>query len=270
MEANGSLYLNGLNGGDFSAYLGLKRFLGEKLGYLQLGFQDVNRTPSFIYTQQTSFPVSLVGNFNKENNIKLFAALEVPKQTLRIAANYYLLTNYSYFTDFFHAQQQSSLFNVLQLQIDKPFRLTSKWLLYVNATFQKTAGPAPVNIPIVFVRTRLAYEGRPFKNLFISSGIDIRYTPPYKMDNYSPLLGQFFFQNTQTLTNRPEIAAFLNFRIRTFTAFARMEINTLNLENGFRFTQSNHAAPLYPYQVYYYDWACYSGHSSTRELTKPY
>ena len=248
VEANGVFYVNGLNGGDFSAYLSLKRSLGQKLGYLQLGFQDVNRTPSFIYTQQTSFPVSLVGNFKKENNIRLFGALEVPSQNLRIGANYYLLTNYSYFTDFYHAEQQSSLFNLLQLQIDKPFKLSPHWFIYLQATFQKTAGPAPLNIPLVFVRTRVAYEGRPFKNLSFTTGFDVRYTPPYKMDNYSPLLGQFFLQNAETLTNRPEIAAFFNFRIRTFTAFARMEnLNTLDLENGFRFTESNHAAPLYAY-----------------------
>jgi len=248
VEANGQFYVNGLNGGDFSAFLSLKRYLGEKLGFLQVGAQEVNRTPSFIFTQQTSFPVALSGNFNKENTIQLFAALEMPKLRLRVTGSYYLISNYTYFSDFFHADQESSLFNVLQLGLDKPFKLSKHWVLYLNATFQKTAGPTPLNLPIVFMRSRFAYEGRPFKNLMLSTGFDIRYTPPYYMDNYSPLLGQFFPQNQVKLSNRPELAAYANFRIRTFTAFGRVEnLNSVDFTNGFRFTHSNFAAPLYAY-----------------------
>lgn len=248
VEANGQFYVNGLNGGDFSAFLSLKRFLSKKLGFLQMGFQDVNRTPSFIFTQQTSFPVNLAGNFNKENTVHLFASIEIPQQRLRLSGGYYLMSNYTYFKDFFHAEQQSSLFTLLQLSLDKPFQLSRHWVWYLNATFQQATGPSPLNLPIVFVRSRFAYEGRPFKNLNLTSGIDIRYTPPYNMDNYSPLLGQFFVQRQEKISNRPEIAAFLNFRIRTFTAFARMEnLNSIDFTNGFRFTESNHAAPLYYY-----------------------
>jgi hypothetical protein len=82
----------------------------------------------------------------------------------------------------------------------------------------------------------------------LSTGFDIRYTPPYYMDNYSPLLGQFFPQNQVKLSNRPELAAYANFRIRTFTAFGRVEnLNSVDFTNGFRFTHSNFAAPLYAY-----------------------
>ena len=50
--ANGQLYLNGLNAGDFQTYISLKRKLSNSLGWLQVGFQNVNRTPSFLLNGQ--------------------------------------------------------------------------------------------------------------------------------------------------------------------------------------------------------------------------
>jgi hypothetical protein len=62
------------------------------------------------------------------------------------------------------------------------------------------------------------------------------------------LLGQFFFQNTEQITIRPDIAAYINFRIRNFTGFTRLEnLNSLTFINGFGFKNNNIETPLYPY-----------------------
>ena len=50
IEANGKLYFTGLNAGDFSAYVSLQKSTGKRRqGYVQLGFENVNRTPSFLF-----------------------------------------------------------------------------------------------------------------------------------------------------------------------------------------------------------------------------
>jgi len=102
-------------------------------------------------------------------------------------------------------------------------------------------------LPLLFTRNRIAYEGKPFRNLVLSTGLDIRYFSPYKADGYSPLLGQFFFQDERTLSIRPDVAAYTNFRIRSFNAYVRIEnLNTLTTQYGVGFKQNNLAASFYP------------------------
>ena len=99
------------------------------------------------------------------------------------------------------------------------------------------------------LRQRLAFEGNFFKNLNISTGLEVRYHTPYKADNYAPVLGQFFYQDTATINNRPEINAFLHFRIRSFKGFIRVEnLNTFKVgDKGVQFTNNNLATPNYAY-----------------------
>ena len=69
MELAGTFYLAGFNGGDYNVQASLKRLIGQKLGYLTLGFQNVNRTPSFIHDDRSNFKKFNIGNSNfiKEN-----------------------------------------------------------------------------------------------------------------------------------------------------------------------------------------------------------
>ena len=107
---------------------------------------------------------------------------------------------------------------------------------------------AQLNTIPLYLRNRIAYEGNlGFKNLNLATGLEIRYRAPYKADNYSLLLGQFFYQDSLTISNAlPDISYYLNFRIRPFTAFLRFEnLNTARDLDGFGFTRNNWVAPGY-------------------------
>jgi hypothetical protein len=85
--------------------------------------------------------------------------------------------------------------------------------------------------------------------LKLSAGLELRYYTSYKPNNYSPLLGQFTAQDNFVVNNKPDVAAFFNFRIRGFTTYIRMEnINTISFKNGFGFKDNNFAAPHHPNQ----------------------
>ena len=92
------------------------------------------------------------------------------------------------------------------------------------------------------------YEGKlGFRNLNIAMGLEGLYHTPYKADMYSPLNGQFFYQDTSTISNFPRIDAFIHFRIRTFKAYFRAEnLNTARMLGGFQFNNNSLAAPYYP------------------------
>jgi hypothetical protein len=166
-----------------------------------------------------------------------------------VGADYYIVTNYLYLTDFYKLQQERSLFNVLRLNGSKMVRLSRYWNLYSDLWIQQKAGSVQLNLPHVFTRNRLAFEGNFFKNLFISTGLEVRYHTPYKADDYSPALGQFFYQDSVTISNLPDVSAFMHFRIRTFKAYLRVEnINTLEYNSAtgnIGFTRNNRAAPDY-------------------------
>ncbi len=248
VEASGQLYVTGPYAGDYAALISLKSMISKKLGYLEIGFQNVNHTPSFIYDIRSSFPSQPEGSFNKENITRLFANIEVPRLQLKLMGDYYLATNYVYFDNFLTAKQNSGLFNVLHVGAEKKFRLSKFWNFYSELHLQQKTGNAPVNLPGILTRNRLVFEGNFFKNLFLATGLEMRYYTSYKADNYSPFVGQFFYQNSYTVSNRPDVDVFLHFRIKSFKGFIRLEnLNSFNVANGsVGFTKYNFAAPHYP------------------------
>jgi len=243
IEATGQLYLTGFNAGDYSAYISMKRMLGKKLGYFNIGFQNVNRSPSFILDPLSRFPINNRTTYAKENIIRFFALYENPRNGWKLGGEYFAVNNYMYFDSFFSAKQYATLFNVLHLNAEKKFRLSRYWNWYTEIHVQQTTGQPPVNIPFLLTRNRIAFEGNFATNLFLSMGMEIKYNTGYKADNYSPFIGQYFVQNENTISNRPEIDAFLHFRIKSFKGFFRLEnLNTLNVKDGFSFNKLNFLA----------------------------
>lgn len=245
--AKGEFYLNGLNSGDYNAYATIARHLGKKLGDIRLFFKNVNRTPSFIFDDASVFNFKN-SSLTKKENITSFGA-EANTPFVNLGFKNHIITNLAYFSDYYHTAQSSKVINLLQVYGSKKIRLTKRWNWYLDATVQVVDGSAPVKVPLVFTRSRLAYEGIFFKNLNLSTGIEARYYTPFEAYNYSPVMGQFAPQDSVTIKNLPDISAFFHFRIKSFTAYIRAEnLNTVRFANGFGFTNNNFAAPHYPTQ----------------------
>ena len=243
----GEFYVAGLNTGDYSAYATLSRFLNKKFGNISLFFQNVNRSPSFIFEKRSSFNLGNDNQFSKENITSFGASANNP--FFNIGFKDHLITNYSYFSNYYKTAQYSKVINLLQVFASKKIRISKHWNWYVEAVLQQTDGAAPVKVPLLFTRNRLAYEGNFYKNLYLSAGIETRYYTAYKANNYSPVMGQFVPQDTVTIKNLPDVNAFVHFRIKGFTAYIRAEnLNTVSTANGFGFINNNFAAPHYPTQ----------------------
>lgn len=249
IEANGKLFFTGFNAGDFEAHISLQKSLGKKIGYLQLAFENTNRTPSFIFDSRSSFYLlKTIESFKKENNTHLLVSYSLPSFRFRLSGHYYLATNYTYLTKFYQLKQESSLFNVLQIRLEKTIKIGKRWNWHTEVYFQQKIGDAEVNLPAIYTRNRIAYEGNlGFKNLDIAMGAEVRYRSNYKADGYSPVLGRFFYQDSITIKNPlPDISAYVHFRIRPFKAFVRVEnLNTARGLDGFGFTNNNLVAPGY-------------------------
>ena len=245
--AKGEFYVNGLNAGDYSAYATIARRINNKLGDIRLFFKNVNRTPSFIFDNASGFNFNNPSRTKKENIISFGA--DAGNRYINLGFKNHIINNLAYFTDYYHTAQSSTVINLLQIYASKKIKLTKRWNLYSDITFQQTDGSAPVKVPLLFTRNRLAYEGIFYKNLNLSTGLEVRYFTPFEAYNYSPVMGQFTPQDTFKLKNLPDIAAFFHFSIKSFSAFIRAEnLNTISFSNGFGFTNNNFSAPHDPTQ----------------------
>ena len=252
IEAFGKLYLNGLNSGDYNAYISLKRLISRQVGYLQVGFQNTNRTPGFVFDRASSFYYDTAKqSFKKENTTNIFASLDQPKYHLKLEGAYYLMSNYTYFRDYSKPTQESTLFNLLQISAQKRFTIYRHWKWHANLILQQVAGASPVNVPLLVFHNQIGYEGNlGFQNLQTSFGTEIRYISAYKADGYAPLTGQFFTQSDTTIRQRlPDISLYVHLRIRSFTAYVRAEnLNAIAFSPlGFGWYHNNFVAPGYAY-----------------------
>ncbi|GGA89677.1 putative porin [Puia dinghuensis] len=251
IEAAGRLYLNGLDAGDYNAYISLKRLITQQVGYFQAGFENANRTPGFVFDGASSFNLDTASQhkaFGKENTTHIFASLEQPQHQLLLTASYYLMTNYSYFHDYYQ-ESQSGVFNVLQVTLRKQFTIYRHWKWRMLTTVQQVAGASPVHLPLLVSANQVGYDGNfGFRNLNLSFGTEIRYISSYKADGYSPAVGQFFSQNSTVSQHAPDVNLYLHLRIRSFTGYLRAEnVNALTFSpHGFGFYNNNFVAPYYP------------------------
>jgi Putative porin len=251
VEAYGKLYLNGFNAGDYNAYISLKRLISRQLGYFQGGFENSNRTPSFVFDKRSAFNYDTTPHsFGKENTTHIFASLDQPQHQLSLTGSYYLMSNYSFVSNYYKEAQASAIFNLLQITLKKQFTIYRHWKWRTQTTFQQVAGSAPVHVPLLVSFNQVGYDGNfGFKNLLLSFGTEIRYVSAYKADGYAPLTGQFYSQGDTTVRQHlPDLSLYLHLRVRSFTAYVRVEgLNAIATSpNGFGFYKNNFVAPDYP------------------------
>jgi hypothetical protein len=243
ISAKGEFYLSGYNSGDYGIYANLGRYLNSTWGNIRLTFNNINRSPSFIYNSASPFNFGNTSINKKENITMMSAAAE--NRFVNLSVTNYVISNLPYFSNYTTTAEYSTIFNLLQVDASKKIKLTKRWNWYIDVVLQQTDGGAPVKVPLLYTRNRIAFEGLFFKNLNLSTGIDLRYYTSYNAYNYSPVEGQFFTpSNGPALNNKPDISAFVHFRIKSFTAYVRAEnLNAVNFSNGFDFTNNNYSVP---------------------------
>lgn len=248
VELEGQLHTAGAYFGNYQLMSSLKRVLSKSGAFIHLQFEQVNRTPSYIFNSGSSFHrlIEGAGNFKKENLTRISATYQEIKRRFYISFQSVGIANYTYFRNYIISDQWTGLLNVFQLEAGKQIRIRKNWNCYTELILQQKTGDAPVNIPLLLMRNRFAYEGLFFKNLQLSTGLEIRYHTSFKMDGYSPLTGQFFFQKDTRIQNRPDVNFYMNTRIRRLDLSIRVEnLNTFSLSDG-GFFRNNFTSPLQP------------------------
>lgn len=241
----GEFYTAGFYTGEYAASASLQRYLNEQWGSIALTFDNVSRSPSFLFQAGSAFnPDS--SSLTKKENITVLG-FEASNRRFNLKVRNTSITNYAHLINYYEKDQFAGLINLTQGSLTFKSKVIGHLNLYSDFVLQQTAGNSPIKVPLLYTRQRLAFEGQFFKNLNLSTGLDIRYNTPYKANHYSPVLGRFFPQDSVTISNLPTVNVFFNFRIKNFTLFLSGEnLNTVEFRDGFGFTNNNFAAPLYP------------------------
>jgi hypothetical protein len=246
IQASGKLFLNGYHAGDYEAQFSLSRMINKKGDQLALWVQNSNRTPSFNRLGMTTFPILQRSTIDKENIIELGALWDQKSKGLSASFQYKLIQNYQYFGSEYQPLVYDKVLSYVKGSVSNQMKLSRHWNWYNELTVQLVDPNAPLHLPVIFTRQRLAFEGNFFKNLFLSTGLELIYHASYQPDGYMPLNGQFYLQNQYTANNRPITNAFLNFRIKRFKGFVRMEqLNTLLASSNQLGTRYQFTAPNY-------------------------
>jgi len=176
---------------------------GERTGKIVIGAYTQNSSPPLVYTDWVSNHYIFHNSFNNQKitNLSFNYVNDVLKLDLK--AEYYLITDYLYFTaqpngiDATPAQLHNPI-NLLKVSLGKNL-VFRKWHFDNYIVYQKTDYQSTLRTPELYTYSSLYYNTLLFNVLHSSFGTNVRYNTPYVAPSYAVGLGQFY-NNTPNLT----------------------------------------------------------------------
>jgi hypothetical protein len=217
--ANAKFFFTGQYAGNFVLNAMLGKQLGKDVGSILVGFQQEVGSAPYSYTNYENAYTKLITSFNSESVTTLYAILESPRLRLSGGVRDHVIDNYVYINGNEVPAQYTIPFTLIQVWGRKVFKM-GNFYLDNELIYQQLPDKAPVNVPALMGKHQLSYESNLFKRaLKLATGIEVRYNTAYYAAGYDALLNKFFNQHTQYISNAPELAIFLNFRVKRFRAF---------------------------------------------------
>ena len=212
---------------------------------LNIQYQNISKLPNNIFTLHQSSYIQYnwtdeTNNFKNQKINNLVASTATKYANLKVQITN--LTDHLYFKNdttatkqYIKPKQFGGSINYLSLQASKEFRY-NKFALDNTILYQKVVQNEPIlNVPQFTIRNTLYYSNYFYKkNLYIQTGVTLNYFTKYAADDYNPILGEFFVQNTTQIGNYPMLDFFVNGRIRQTRIFLKAEhINSGLIGNKF-------------------------------------
>ncbi len=215
-------------------------------------YQKLNSLPNLNYTLYQSDYVSYnwYNNFKNEKRNQLQAKANT--KWLNLEVNYSVLDDYLFFynvtEDIDNLQvkpfQYDQTINHLSVKANKEFKFwklaLDNTILYQNVTQSNDV----LNVPQIVTRNSLYFSEHVFKKaMFIQTGITFNYFTEYYMNDYNPLIGEFYVQNQTKIGGFPMLDFFINAKVRQTRIFLKAE-HFNSAWTGYDY----YSAPNYPYR----------------------
>lgn len=223
-------------------------------------YRNMNKLPDLNYRlfQSTYKAYNWAKDFKNEK-VNSFE-FEAKTKWLDASLEYTILNDHLYFSNDFvpveggggtvfdtllvSPKQNPNTINYLSIKAHKEFKW---WKLALDNTvlYQNVQQSGDIlNVPQFVTRNTLYFTDKWFKKaLEIQTGVTFQYFTKYYMNDYNPLIGEFYVQNERKLGAFPLIDFFVNMKIQEFRVFVKAEHFNSSM-SGYNF----YSAPTYPYR----------------------
>lgn len=140
--------------------------------------------------------------------------------------------------------QYDKTINYYSLKINKEIKY-GKFALDNTILYQNVGqNDAVLNVPDLVFRNTLYFSEHVFKKaMFIQTGFTLNYFTSYYIDDYNPLIGEFYTQRNNKIGDFPMVDFFINAKVRQTRIFLKAE-HFNSAWTGYDF----YSAPNYPYR----------------------
>lgn len=190
------------------------------------------------------------------NNSETFNNIETTSFELGLAINslftlsgdYRLINNYTFFSKSNEGMgvvpfQDEGQIAYYRIKLSNEFHF-GKFSLDNTVMYQQSNSNS-LNVPEIITRNTLYYSNHFFekKALFLQTGVIFNFFTKYNMDDYDPVLAEFYVQNDTAIGGFPRLDFFINAKVRQTRIFLKAE------HFNSSFTGYNYfSAPAYPYR----------------------
>ncbi|MXN91903.1 hypothetical protein GR160_11780 [Flavobacterium sp. Sd200] len=237
------------------------RYTFDERNSVSARYQKMNKLPDHNYVLYQS-DYRAYNWYNPGTNNEKINSFEFAAKTkwLDASLQYTILNDHLYFSNDYvrpddapatalnqlitTPKQYGNTINYLSVKVAKEFKW---WKLGLDNTvlYQNVQQPDNVlNVPQLVTRNSLYFTDRWFKKaLFIQTGFTFQYFTKYYMNDYNPLINEFFVQDQKEYGGFPLIDFFINMKIQEFQLFLKAEHFNSSF-TGYDF----YSAPNYPYR----------------------
>jgi hypothetical protein len=219
---------------------------------IQFRYQNLNRIPdlNFVLFQSNFVDYNWFNPFNNEkiNSLSAIAATQWGSVTLQLST----MNDYLYYSNddstgeqlLVTPKQYGESINYLRVKVSKEF---TWWKLALDNTllFQQVDQTENIlNVPQFTTRNTLYFSNHFFKKaLFLQTGVTFNYFTSYYANDYNPVIGSFYSQDSQKIGNFPLFDFFVNAKISQAQIYLKAE-HLNSAWSGYDY----YSAPNYPYR----------------------
>lgn len=219
---------------------------------IDVQYINLSKVPDLNYTLHQSNFI----NYNWKNNFKNekinTILIKAKTQWLQAEANITALNDHLYFSNddkidtskIVTPKQYNKSINYLSIKVGKEFKFRKfaldNTLLYQEVDQQDNI----LNVPKIVTRNTIYYTTDVFKKaMLLQTGITFQYFSEYYANEHSPVIGEFYVQNTKKIGDFPLVDFFINARVRQTRIYLKAE------HFNAAFTGRNYfATPTQPYR----------------------
>lgn len=230
----------------------LRYNMSEKIQF-DFSYRNVNKLPNNNYNlyQSSYIEYNWSNSFKNEKINTLGANVFTPWANVEV--QYTVLNDHLYFEDkstpeqitsqtqIIKPAQYGNIINYLSVKAGREFKF-GPFALDNTLLYQKvTQSDLILNVPDFVTRNTFYYSGYFFKKaLYIQTGIIFNYFTKFYGNDYNPVIGEFFVQDTKEIGNYPTFDFFVNGRIRQTRIYLKAEhFNSSFSQNSFYSSPSN-------------------------------